>query len=326
MFTFLASHQPPQEWLSWIRTLPAGKISFLHSKVSPRLLNMPRGTSEERLSAAWHAKSWRLASDVSLASAQIQLLCRCALLHSSSSSRAAAAAAAAHCAHANLALLPTVLLSALKQSPFGTAGCHGTSSIPSHRNGAGARRVNCVTGDVGPWESSVWSFESKNTESIFRRQGGAGGGWRLAYFSLFFFFFLKPELGALTEPPRERQEWRECSEVVQKRKSCVLNPHAGYFASLVWKRFASYSQGKKAQRGSSSSAGVESLLWIKSILFHKYGTVMVWDSVLWDTIFTLLLSWTSTKILIHSFLHPALSWNSFLFFWNVIILRKQKSL
>lgn len=71
---------------------------------------------------------------------QISLLCQLsirpdpscvALLPSTplSAAAAAAAAAAAYCALAKLALFPTVLLSALEQSPFGNAGCHGAGSI-----------------------------------------------------------------------------------------------------------------------------------------------------------------------------------------------------
>jgi len=37
--------------------------------------------------------------------------------------------AAANCTSVKLAPFPTVLLSALEQSPFGTAGCHGAGSI-----------------------------------------------------------------------------------------------------------------------------------------------------------------------------------------------------
>lgn len=89
---------------------------------------MPRGRREENLSGAWHSKCWRLACYVSLVSAQIQLLCRSAP-STPLSAAAAAAAEAAYCALANFAPFPTVLLSALEQSPFGTAGCHGTRSI-----------------------------------------------------------------------------------------------------------------------------------------------------------------------------------------------------
>lgn len=159
----------------------------------------------------------------------------------------------AYWALAKLAPFPTVLLSALEQSPFGTAGCHGTCFI-------------LPTGTLlERGDSSVWRETSghekvqcsllklKHSESKFRIQGGAGGRQQedddVAFFHLKrdCFRAFQEELGTLTEPPWERQEWRECSEIVQNRKK--LHATAGLFVSLVWKRFASHSQGKKTQIG-----------------------------------------------------------------------------
>lgn len=186
--SYLASHLPSEEWLSWIKTLPAGEISFLQSQVSPRcishLLNMPQGRSEENLSAAWHYKCWRLARYVSLASAQIQLLCRSAPPPTPPS-----AAAAVYCAPAKLAPFPTVLLSALEQSPSGTAGCHGSRSILPTGTVLERGESSCVTGDVGPWESSAQSFETKARRVLnLGNRVGLEGGRRKMMLAAFFPF------------------------------------------------------------------------------------------------------------------------------------------
>lgn len=76
--------------------------------------------SKVSLSISPHFKCKRLACCVSLASSRILPFC---------SSAPVLAAAVAAAGSAKLALFPTVILSALMQSPFGTAGCHGTRSI-----------------------------------------------------------------------------------------------------------------------------------------------------------------------------------------------------
>lgn len=70
-----------------------------------------------------------------------------------------------------------------------------------------------MTRDVGPCESSVQSFETKNTASlnIENRVGQEGGRKKMtsAAFSLFkcdCFTMFQEELVTLTEPPWERQE------------------------------------------------------------------------------------------------------------------------
>lgn len=96
---------------------------------------------------------------------EISLLCQLSIRPDSASlslrspSTPLSAAAAAHCTLAKLALFSTVLLSALKL--IWDCWLPWQLLHPSHRNGTGARRAKCVTGDVGPWESSVQSFETK---------------------------------------------------------------------------------------------------------------------------------------------------------------------
>lgn len=79
--------------------------------------------SKVSLSISPHFKCKRLACCISLASSRILPFC------SSAPVLAASVAAVAAAASVKLALFPTVILSALMQSPFGTAGCHGTRSI-----------------------------------------------------------------------------------------------------------------------------------------------------------------------------------------------------
>lgn len=94
-------------------TMPILSVCVSH------LLEISWNRSNVNLCSSQHLKCWRLACCISLASTRVSPFCRSAPLLS---------AAAAACA-AKLALFPTVILSAPKQSPFGTAGCHGTRSI-----------------------------------------------------------------------------------------------------------------------------------------------------------------------------------------------------
>lgn len=159
--------------------MSTGGISSLHSQESSRcifhILNVPRGRRQENRSCVWHSKCRRLACYVSLASPRFSF--SVARLPSTPLSAAAAAAAATNCTLVKLAPFPTVLLSALEHSPFGTAGCHGAGSILP--TGAVLERGELsACQEMSGHEKVQSSLVNKNTECLHleSKVGQDGGG------------------------------------------------------------------------------------------------------------------------------------------------------
>lgn len=203
----------------------------------PIISVLPLGSSngsKVSLSISPHFKCKRLACCVSLASSRILPFC---------SSAPALQAAVAAAGSAKLALFPTVILSALMQSPFGTAGCHGTRSI-------------LPTGTQLEYrEWSVWQ-ETSGHEKVqcndLKRE--AKFNTRMVEFTRFSLLkcdcFVTRRGGYTDRIPdgvsRMKGMWWNCAEP----ENGLYQLHAGISGSLMWTCFTSYSQGNTSERTS----------------------------------------------------------------------------
>lgn len=196
------------------------------------------------------------------------------------SAAALAVAAAAYCTLVKLASFLTVFLSALEQSPFGTAGYHGVGSILPTGTVLERRELSVWWEMLGHEKVQCTLLNQKHNESKFRKLGGAAWSQEeddVCHIFKVIFPSAPKRIGCADRTPKGTSGMKgmqlNCAE---QEKLCA--PTACWvFTLLVWKYFASYSQGKKAQRGEglvqcngqTTLPLLESnpLTWVKSILY-----------------------------------------------------------